>query len=71
MGNGPVPGRRKDRCWDWRSSEQTVGRFIGLDRHAFVVLEAVKCCGVVCEILVLWVDETLTLERTWEMEKPS
>jgi len=36
-----------------------------MDRLAFGVLEALKSCGVGCEVLVLQVGETLTLERTW------
>lgn len=47
-------------------SKQSDCRWLG--RLAFWVLGVVKCCGVGCEITVLWVDERLTLGRTWETE---
>lgn len=67
-GSGPVPGRRKRKCWDWRSSEQTAGRSSG--RRA--CLWGVGSCEVLRgrETAILSVDGTLTLERTWGTENP-
>ena len=53
-----------------RSSEQNSRAVARSDGLTFEVSEAAKCCGFGCEILARWVDEMLTLKRTWETENP-
>jgi len=40
----------------------------GLDGLAFGALKAANCYEIGCEALALWMDEILTLERTWGTE---
>ena len=41
---------------------------LGLDVLAFEGLKVVKSCRIEYEVLILRMEETLTLERTWEAE---